>query len=85
MVNKANYVISEVDDKKVVITDVGPWDTYQTITNAAELVVQELLPRLGDRRLFYYDSDGDYAELIIVNNAFYGYKPAVPEVKKAKD
>ena len=83
MLNKANYVISDVDDKKVVITDVGPWDQFSTVTNAAEIVVAELIEKLKGRRLYYYDSAGDYAELVIIDNVFFGYNAASPEIKKA--
>lgn len=50
----------------VLIKDVGPWDEFLTVTNAAESVIQELfaeghlhfLPRL-----FYVDTDEQVDEL----------------------
>ena len=73
MNRRANYSIWSVEDDRVVIMDEGPWDVYLSVTNAAEQVVQELLPRLGGRRLFYYDSGGDYSELLIKDGKFAGF------------
>ena len=48
----------------VVLEDIGPWDKFLTITNGAEKVVAKMyLAGLGERRLFYYDSEGDLTEL----------------------
>lgn len=70
---RANYQVVSQDEKQVTLQDIGPWSTYLTITNAAERVVAELLPSLEGRRLFYYDSEGDLAELVIKNGEFVGF------------
>jgi len=61
----------------LIIRDIGPWDIFQTVTNAAEQVVIELVD-LGllpeGRRLFYYDSDNQFDELVIVNSKFSHFK-----------
>lgn len=71
----ANYTIVADNDKELVIIDVGPWDQFPTITNSAERVVDELAGRLGDRKLLYYDSDGNLDELLVNNEAFAGFAP----------
>jgi len=64
---KSNYVVEVSNDEKIVLCDIGPWDQYSTITNNAEGVIAELHSitpgGLGDRKVFYYDSEGDYDEL----------------------
>ncbi len=55
---KANYTVVKDSQTQLCIQDVGPWDQFQTVTNAAEEVVAELWPVLNGRQLFYYDSDG---------------------------
>lgn len=77
---KANYQVVERTAKRIVLQDVGPWDRYMTITNAAENVVEaEILNGLGPRRLFYYDSDGELTELLVKNGRFAGFAPARKE------
>lgn len=75
MRRSAQYVIVEDTDTALVIRDVGPWDMYLTVTNAAEEVVEELAPRLKGRRLFYYDSDGNKDELVVRDGIFVGFAP----------
>ncbi len=75
MMRIANYDIIHEDDEKMVILDVGPWTDYPTITNSAEEVVSELAGRLGNRRLFYYDTNNDYDEIIVKNEKFAGFRP----------
>jgi len=60
----------------LLIRDLGPWDEYLTVTNAAEWVVEDLLGRgklLQDQRLFYYDSEGELAELLHDGKHFTGF------------
>lgn len=78
--HQCNYEIVEDDHEFLVLRDIGPWDQYFTITNGAENVVQELLSRLGDRRLMYYDSLGDLNELLVKDGQFDGFKH-VPVLK----
>lgn len=73
----ANYIILKSDDSKMVIKDVGPWDQHMTVTNDAENVVEGLSSVLGTRRLFYYDSLGDYGEIAVKDGEFTGFMPAI--------
>lgn len=75
---KANFDILEANEERVVLRDLGPWDRYLTITNAAEEVVEELVKRgkLNGRRLLYYDSEGELTELVVEDGKFAGYKMA---------
>ncbi len=76
MVNKeANYMIRDRTDERIVLQDIGPWDEFMTITNAAEWVI-ESLGDIGGRRVFYYDSDGELTELLVKNGRFAGFAPA---------
>ena len=57
---RANYSIERnVTGEPLVIRDIGPWETYLSVTNAAEQVTEELF-KYGElpngRRLFYYDT-----------------------------
>lgn len=78
---RANYVVVEDDflsAEPLVIKDVGPWDQFLSVTNAAEQVVAELaadgqLP--AGRRLLYYDSEGQLDELLVKDGKFAGFKP----------
>lgn len=77
----AKWVIVEDDflkTKPLIIRDVGPWDRFFTITNAAEQVVEELRAKghLPDgRRLLYYDSEGNLDEILIKDGKFDEFKP----------
>ncbi len=76
MNRKANYELVRQDNGCVLIRDVGPWDKFLTVTNAAEEVVAELLPMLNGRRLEYIDSLGDRAVLLISKDGkFSGFDP----------
>lgn len=72
---RANYEIVEDSSAQMIIRDLGPWDQFLTVTNAAEVVVIELSDQLKGRRLFYYDSDGALDELVVVNGLFAGFGP----------
>jgi len=72
---QVNYMIVEDTDEFLCIEDIGPWNIYMTVTNAAEQVVEELAEQLGDRRLEYIDSEGQRDELIVENGEFVGFKP----------
>lgn len=62
----ANFEIVSTEPFSVTIRDLGPWDKHLSVTNDAEGVIKRLMAagqlKLG-QRLFYYDSDGDFAEL----------------------
>lgn len=75
----ARFVIipSESDQSKLTIQDVGHVDGI-TITNDVEAVVESLtreglLP--ADRRLFYYDSEGQLDEITHKGGVFVGFAP----------
>jgi hypothetical protein len=70
---RANYTVMNQEEDKVVLRDDGPWSVHPTITNAAEEVVAELAPMLHGRRLFYYDSEGEYTELCYKDGVFTGF------------
>lgn len=80
---KANYqFVGMGADGSVTILDIGPWDKYSTVTNAAESVVKEILGKYPQtKRIFYYDSDGQKDELKIKDGKFDGFAPG-PERKK---
>ena len=68
---RSNFILVRSDEDAYVISDVGPWDEFMTITNDAERVVDHCLPRMQPgQRLLYYDSEGDLGELIIKNGMF---------------
>jgi len=77
---RANYEIVERRRDRLVIRDVGPWDQFATVTNAAEYVADELwgLAELFDgMRLFYYDSEGEPTEILLDESCnFRGFAPA---------
>lgn len=78
---KASYLVTEYADERIVLKDVGPWDQYMTITNAAEEVIAEVQRQygIGNRRVFYYDSEGELAEMLVKEGRFAGFAPAAPE------
>jgi hypothetical protein len=72
----ANFEIIKDTPKILLIQDIGPWNAYPTITNAAEDVVESLSDRLTNgKRLFYYDSEGQCDELKVENGRFAGFGP----------
>jgi hypothetical protein len=76
MNRKANYELIAQDAKHVLIRDIGPWDKFFTVTNAAEEVVAELFPMLNGRRLEYIDSEGHCAVLLVSKDGkFAGFDP----------
>lgn len=71
----ANYEIVEDGSEVLLIRDLGPWDVFKTITNAAEQVVSELAERLNGRRLEYIDSEGRRDRLLVTDGKFSGFAP----------
>jgi hypothetical protein len=73
-----NYlIVSNFPNLPIVLEDLGPWDKYMTITNAAEEVVEELTKAgkiFEGRRLLYYDSEGELTELAHKDGKFVGFK-----------
>jgi hypothetical protein len=70
----ARFAIVESTAEKLVIQDLGPWDVYPSVTNAAEEVVESLAAQLNGRRLFYYDSENQCDELLVKDGKFAGFK-----------
>lgn len=66
----------------LVIKDVGPWNAFMTVTNAADKTCAELwnggLLR-GGRRLLYYDSLGQLGEIIHKDGVFVCFGHVEPE------
>jgi len=74
---RANYDIVERTPQAVTLRDLGPWDKYLTITNAAEDVIEELSKKgvlKNDQRLLYFDSANELTELLHKNGKFTGFK-----------
>ena len=71
--NRARFDVVEDGDNVLIIQDIGPWSNYPSVTNDAEAVVRSLAPVLNDRRLYYYDSEGDICELRVVDGKFAGF------------
>lgn len=76
MSRSARFGIVCVTDKAMYIKDYGPWDEHPTITNDAENVVKLVYRQLEGRRLLYFDSEGELAELKIKDGKFSGFAPA---------
>jgi len=82
----ARFVIipSESDHGKLTIQDVGHL-RGKSITNDVEAVVESLTREgllLDDRRLFYYDSDGQLDEIIHKDGYFVDFVPGPREEAK---
>ena len=82
---EARFSISFEDSERLVLLDVGPWDQYPTITNDAEGVVERVVrgesgKGLGNRRLFYVDSEGLIDELLVRDGKFAGFKAGVAPI-----
>lgn len=74
---RAIYRIEEQTDDRLVIRDIGH-KYCMTVTNDAQAVVQDLHRNgiLGNRKLFYYDSEGELDELIHDGHGmFQGFAP----------
>jgi hypothetical protein len=69
----AQFKIVDFTERSVLIRDIGPWDQCFTVTNDAENVVARILPVLGSRRLFYFDSEGDLGEIKVEHGKFAGF------------
>ncbi|MGH7198870.1 MAG: hypothetical protein ACREH5_09065 [Candidatus Omnitrophota bacterium] len=86
----ANFVVREVHADRVIIQDIGPWDQHPSVTNDAEWVAHCMVQGtrgtvLGERRLFYYDSEGDLDELLVRAGRFDGFAPGPIRQAAAKE
>jgi len=77
-VRNPQYMVVSSNPMALTIKDVGPWEKHMTVTNAAEVVVDELfasgLLKEG-QRLLYYDSEEQLDEILIEKRAFAGFAP----------
>lgn len=77
-------IVRDEPGKALVIRDTGE-GTDLTVTNDAQNVVRALIPLLeGNRRLFYFDSDGQLDEIVHVNGTFRCFAPG-PRSGKIED
>ena len=63
---KSNFSIVVDTEDLIVLEDLGPWHTYQTITNDAEAVVEYLYNSglaSGSKKIVYFDSEYIATEL----------------------
>ena len=70
---KASYTVVGSNDTTVYIADL---DIGMSVTNDAEAVVAELIPRFEGKRIVYKDTDGRWDELIHDGNQFIDFGPA---------
>ena len=70
----ARFLVEQDKPDRLVIRDIGH-ETHRSVTNDAENVVATLAGKLGNRRLFYYDSMGEMDELLVKNGQFAGFAP----------
>ena len=68
-----NYETVDMNDTRILLRDVGPWDRYPTITNAAEELVAHFASVLAGRRLEYIDSEDNLTELRVKDGQFVGF------------
>lgn len=61
---RPNYTIKEITNNHILIEDLGPWDEYPTVTNAVEVVVEEMFAQLHGRKLYYIDSEKQIDEIV---------------------
>lgn len=77
--SSANYIMIGETGAYVMIQDIGPWDQYKTVTNAAEEVVTELTKMLKGRNLYYVDTDDRCDQLVHDGKGkFLGFKSGGP-------
>lgn len=74
--NGAEWSVVLDHEDGYVIRDVGH-TTGRSITNDLEAVVAKIGPRLGNRRLYYFDSDGRLDEIIFGLRAATSDQPVV--------
>lgn len=70
---QCNYNTHDETADYITLVDLGPHDHYKTITNAAEWVVEQMVPRLKGRKLYYIDTDGNTDQLLIHAGKFAGF------------
>lgn len=76
---QANYRLADETEHHIILQDIGPHDQYKTITNAAEWVVKQMVPRLKGRKLYYIDTENQVDELLIHDGIFAGFASGGPD------
>lgn len=74
---RAMFEFDEDTPERLTIRDVGG-PNHMSVTNDAEAIVRVLAERVGNRRLFYYDSEGRLDELLIRDGKFAGFRAGGP-------
>ena len=76
MNNQPEYTIEIKTDKYVLIRDHANYYQCMSVTNGAEKVVEYLYENgiLGDRKLFYIDTNDRVDELLHLQERFTGFK-----------
>lgn len=72
---RCRCTIIETTDEHVLMLDVGPWDKYATMTNAAEDVAEGMAEYLEGRKLVYIDTEGRMDQILVKDGKFAGFGP----------
>lgn len=80
----ALWDVVAITDEDYTIRDIGHL-SGRSITNDAEWVVEQIVPVLGSRRLFYYDSMGNLDELLVRGGRFAGFAPGPDREQRSFD
>ena len=78
MAARAKFIVESDGNNSLVIADVGDHSKVPTVTNDAEAVVADLHESglLGDKNLYYHDSEGMLDQLLHDGaGTFKGYAP----------
>ena len=73
----------EETEAYILIRDLGPWDEFLTVTNAAEWVVLDVVARhrvSTSMKIYYIDSEGMIDELVHDGGKFVRFMPGGPEM-----
>lgn len=61
-----------LNDNVVILEDMGS-EEYRSITNAAEKVVREINDRWPGRKIYYYDTNAEFWQLVHKTGDFRGF------------
>jgi len=70
---RASYIYVGSNDTTVYISDLN---IGMSVTNDAERVVEEIIPRFKGKRIVYKDTDGRWDELVHDGHQFTGFAPS---------
>lgn len=71
---KYKYDVEVVKEHGIYIRDMCD-GTCMSVTNAAEYVVEDIFQKYGNKRIFYYDTEGILDELVHENGEFRRFAP----------